>query len=85
MPSFVAQTFDLLYLNLIQLLYCRLLQTNAATHRVQTSLKIHSFKLSTRYDMSVKFPTGGGGKPILNHPSEEAEKQARIHTCMIIL
>ena len=37
---------------------------------MQTSLKRLGFQFSTRYDMSAKFPRGGGGsKPILSHPS----------------
>ena len=39
----------------------RLSETNAPEHRVQTSLKRCGLKFSLRWDMSAKFPRGGGG------------------------
>ena len=58
----VAQTFILSFSLVCYSNICnRLSETNAPEHRVQTSLKRCGLKFSLRYDMSAKFPRGGGG------------------------
>ena len=62
MPSFCSSNFHFDFFLVCYSNICnRLSETNAPEHRVQTSLKRCGLKFSLRYDMSAKYPGGGGG------------------------
>ena len=62
MSSFCSSNFQFDFSSVCYSNICyRLSKTNAPENIVQTSLKRCGLKISSRYDMSAKFPRGGGG------------------------